>query len=117
MRKTRIEHMFSGLPPIAEVPLLVNVSVSAKKCFCVRRLARRHRRELLQHADGAALFIRTTRSVGLTEEARCLGLSGNDRFWREADIRQSGEVRKVPTGDIQSSMRKVGFVPVPKVGT
>jgi hypothetical protein len=24
---------------------------------------------------------------------------GSDRYWREADVRRSGEVRKVPTGD------------------
>jgi len=31
MRKTRIQHMFSGLPPIAEAPLARHVPVSSKK--------------------------------------------------------------------------------------
>jgi hypothetical protein len=37
------------------------------------------------------------------DQARCLGLSGNDRFWREADIRRSGEVRKVPNSEVAAS--------------
>jgi hypothetical protein len=40
-RNTRIEHMSSGLPPIAEAPLPVNVPVSSGKCCGVRRLAQR----------------------------------------------------------------------------
>jgi hypothetical protein len=41
MRKTRIEQMFSGSPPIAEVPPHGECLSFSRKWFCARRLAQR----------------------------------------------------------------------------